>query len=45
MESHKSYDGKKADVFACGVILFALVPGCFPFEKAALDCAEYKVLI
>ena len=31
----KHYDGKKADMFAVGVILFFLVTGVFPFARAS----------
>jgi serine/threonine protein kinase len=28
------YEGRAIDLFACGVVLFALVMGHFPFGKA-----------
>ncbi|KAJ1263970.1 hypothetical protein BS78_09G227300 [Paspalum vaginatum] len=30
---HRGYDGAKADVWACGVLLFTLVAGHFPFNR------------
>ena len=31
MLERKSYDGRKADIFSAGVIIFILVVGLFPF--------------
>jgi len=36
----KSYDGFKADVWSSGVVLYALLFGCFPFSPA-----QYKLLV
>jgi serine/threonine protein kinase len=36
----KPYDGFKADVWSCGVVLYALLFGCFPFSAA-----QYKLLV
>jgi len=44
-ENLKCYDGKKNDIFACSVVLFALVAGHFPWERASFDCTFYKLLI
>jgi 5'-AMP-activated protein kinase catalytic alpha subunit len=34
LEQKKAYDGIKADIFSCGVILFILMQGIFPFNQA-----------
>ena len=41
----KTYDGKKADIFALGVILYIIVIGRYPFREANIhtdDC--YKLI-
>ncbi|XP_065070754.1 serine/threonine-protein kinase BRSK2-like [Rhopilema esculentum] len=37
------YDGRKADVWSCGVILYALVVGCLPFDDDNLRHLLEKV--
>lgn len=38
------YDGKEVDLFAAGVLLFFMVAGTPPFEKAVPNDPYYKVL-
>lgn len=41
MINNKGYDGAKADLWSCGVILFVLMAGYLPFEDSNL-VALYK---
>ena len=38
------YDGKKADIFSLGVILFNLVSGKYGFSSAKKNCSEYGLI-
>lgn len=40
-----TYDGKKADLFSVGVILFLLVKGTFPFLNADEEDFYYSKII
>jgi serine/threonine protein kinase len=40
----KSYDGRRTDIFAAGVILFIMYSGNPPFEKATLTDPYYKLI-
>ena len=41
--SDKGYDGAKADLWSCGVILFVLMAGYLPFEDSNLASLYKKV--
>eukprot|EP00003_Mantamonas_plastica_P004853 TRINITY_DN13907_c0_g1_i3.p1 TRINITY_DN13907_c0_g1~~TRINITY_DN13907_c0_g1_i3.p1 ORF type:complete len:677 (+),score=263.65 TRINITY_DN13907_c0_g1_i3:720-2750(+) len=43
----QTYSGPPTDVWSCGVILFAMVFGCYPFEVSTTlaDCYEYRMLL
>tara|TARA_B110000503_G_C7080987_1_gene385127 strand:+ start:41 stop:664 length:624 start_codon:yes stop_codon:yes gene_type:complete len=41
----KTYDGKQIDMFSCGVILFIIVQGIFPFKEAKKDEFFYNLLL
>lgn len=45
MINNKGYDGAKADLWSCGVILFVLMAGYLPFEESNLMALYKKVLI
>ncbi|CAL9158975.1 unnamed protein product [Musa hybrid cultivar] len=40
---HRGYDGAKADLWSCGVILFALLAGNLPFQDESLTAMYCKV--
>lgn len=41
--NNKGYDGAKADLWSCGVILFVLMAGYLPFEESNLMALYKKV--
>jgi serine/threonine protein kinase len=41
--NNKGYDGAKADLWSCGVILFVLMAGYLPFEDSNLMSLYKKV--
>lgn len=43
MINNKGYDGAKADLWSCGVILFVLMAGYLPFEESNLMALYKKV--
>lgn len=45
MINNKGYDGAKADLWSCGVILFVLMAGYLPFEESNLVALYKKVCI
>jgi serine/threonine protein kinase len=43
-EGGRLYDGKRADLFSAGVVLFILVRGIFPFKEARKEEYFYSLL-
>ena len=43
--NNKGYDGAKADIWSCGVILFVLMAGFLPFEEPNLVALYKKVYV
>jgi BR serine/threonine kinase len=41
--SGRSYDGRKADIWSCGVVFFALLAGYLPFDDASIRTLLHKV--
>jgi serine/threonine protein kinase len=41
----KQYDGRQADIFSAGVILFIIVQGLFPFREAKKEEFFYNLLL
>eukprot|EP00056_Hartaetosiga_gracilis_P002350 m.52820 g.52820 ORF g.52820 m.52820 type:complete len:148 (+) comp11016_c0_seq3:907-1350(+) len=38
----EGYDGAKADVWSCGIVLFVFLYGCTPWDVAHVSCQEYN---
>ena len=41
----RPYDGREADIFSVGVIIFIIVLGIFPFQEARKEEYFYKLLV
>ena len=41
----KEYLGEKVDVFSCGVVLFIMLTGRYPFYCATLEDKRYNLLM
>ena len=44
-ESETTYDAVKADMFACGVILYNMVSGRVPFRNSKGTDESYKLIM
>ncbi len=44
IKERKIYDGKKADIFAIGVIIFTIIKGKLPFNDANKKDFQYNLL-
>jgi serine/threonine protein kinase len=44
IKEFKVYDGRKADMFSAGVILFIIVQGIFPFNEAVKEDYYWKLM-
>ena len=45
IKEYETYDGKKADIFSLGVLLYIIVMGAFPFEEAKKGDFLYNLII
>merc|ERR1740139_1732642 len=44
IKEQKIYDGRQADLFSLGVVIFIIVKGSFPFKEALLSERHYSLL-
>ena len=44
IKEERQYDGRQADVFSAGVVLFIMVQGLFPFKEARTTEFFYNLL-
>ncbi|XP_072974982.1 CBL-interacting protein kinase 1-like [Typha angustifolia] len=42
--ANRGYDGAKSDIWSCGVILYVILTGCFPFDDKNLAVLYLKIL-